>query len=194
MQRGWVNKELVLNSGVPGSRSLRLPDEWQASDLPSEIQWKVQRINAIAITPPHFHYTIHRREEFAFSQLAIFFSMQNDVWTVLILDSTRAWQDPSLLSKLFFPWNIQKNNSLSYLKTTFVSAVVNGGLSDYGDWGNCSSTCGVGVKERTRTCTNPPPSGGGGQCSGANKETQHCSSSPCPGRCTKQHHTYAVKP
>ena len=31
-------------------------------------------------------------------------------------------------------------------------------------------TCGAGQQEQSRTCTNPPPSDGGAQCLGSNKE------------------------
>ena len=43
-------------------------------------------------------------------------------------------------------------------------------------------TCGAGQQERFRTCTNPPPSNGGAQCSGSNKETRPCDNGPCKGR------------
>ena len=43
-------------------------------------------------------------------------------------------------------------------------------------------TCGAGQQERVRTCTNPPPSNGGAQCSGSNKETRDCDKEPCKGR------------
>ena len=41
---------------------------------------------------------------------------------------------------------------------------MNGG---YSKWtiSECSVTCGEGVKTLTRTCTNPPPSNGGKNCS-----------------------------
>jgi len=57
--------------------------------------------------------------------------------------------------------------------------VINGGWSKYGDWSECSVTCGAGQQERVRTCTNPPPSNGGAQCSGSNKETRKCDKGPC---------------
>ena len=43
-------------------------------------------------------------------------------------------------------------------------------------------TCGAGQQERLRTCTNPPPSNGGAQCTGPNKETRPCDNAPCKGR------------
>lgn len=63
-----------------------------------------------------------------------------------------------------------------------LSAAVNGGWSSFGPWGQCSATCGGGTQERSRTCTNPPPSGGGAQCVGPSKETQACNTHECPGR------------
>ncbi|KAL9952094.1 hypothetical protein ACROYT_G039301 [Oculina patagonica] len=56
---------------------------------------------------------------------------------------------------------------------------VNGGWSDFGDWGQCSAACGNGQQERSRTCTNPPPSHGGAQCSGPSKDTRTCNNGPC---------------
>ncbi len=49
---------------------------------------------------------------------------------------------------------------------------VNGGWSN---WGACSVSCGGGTQ--ARTCTNPPPSGGGADCVGPN--SQVCNTSPC---------------
>lgn len=39
---------------------------------------------------------------------------------------------------------------------------VDGGWSDFGDWSECSGSC--GIMTRRRTCTNPPPSNGGACC------------------------------
>ena len=41
---------------------------------------------------------------------------------------------------------------------------MNGGYSKWTS-SECSATCGEGVKTLTRTCTNPPPSNGGKNCS-----------------------------
>ena len=61
--------------------------------------------------------------------------------------------------------------------------VVNGGYSDWMPYGDCSQTCGGGVQIRERTCTDPPPSNGGEDCSGLgpNSTTRECNSQECPG-------------
>ena len=69
----------------------------------------------------------------------------------------------------------------SKTRPLFLSVAVDGGWSDYGPWRKCSSSCGEGFQERMRTCTNPPPSRGGAQCSGSHKEFQKCNDGPCPG-------------
>ena len=61
---------------------------------------------------------------------------------------------------------------------------VDGGWSEFGEWGECSKPCGGGEQSRSRTCTNPPPAPGGVECSGDDKETQACNDHPCPGKRT----------
>ncbi|XP_027054273.1 mucin-like protein [Pocillopora damicornis] len=57
-----------------------------------------------------------------------------------------------------------------------------GGYSNWGAWSQCSETCGKGSHTRTRTCTSPPPSAGGKDCSslGSDKETEECDAGGCP--------------
>lgn len=62
----------------------------------------------------------------------------------------------------------QANN---YAQMNFVSSV-NGNWSV---WSPCSASCGGGTQ--TRTCTNPAPSNGGADCSGAN--SQACNTDAC---------------
>ncbi|KAI8492290.1 hypothetical protein Bbelb_301870 [Branchiostoma belcheri] len=58
---------------------------------------------------------------------------------------------------------------------------VNGGWSNWGPWFDCSVTCGVGSRSRSRTCTNPVPSNGGADCVGSGQETEQCNTGvTCP--------------
>ncbi|XP_014673762.1 PREDICTED: fibrillin-1-like [Priapulus caudatus] len=56
----------------------------------------------------------------------------------------------------------------------------NGGWSQWGEFGACSSTCGTGLMVRRRTCSNPTPEGWGMQCHGSEIETETCNSQQCP--------------
>ena len=60
----------------------------------------------------------------------------------------------------------------------------NGGYAQWGDWSECSVTCGTGHRSRRRYCTNPPPSPGGKDCSGLGPDTltEECNSGGCPGK------------
>ena len=62
---------------------------------------------------------------------------------------------------------------------SFPSAAVDGGWSDFGDWSECNVKCGGGIKERRRTCTNPPPANDGQCCLGGNIEVESCNHEPC---------------
>ena len=59
---------------------------------------------------------------------------------------------------------------------------VNGMWSAWGEYSTCTKTCGTGQKSRTRTCTNPAPSGGGSTCPGSTSEMTDCNISSCPGK------------
>ena len=56
---------------------------------------------------------------------------------------------------------------------------LDGGWSDYGDWGECSRPCGGGTQSRSRTCTNPAPANGGKDCAGKSYEMKHCNMQAC---------------
>ncbi|XP_078378137.1 uncharacterized protein LOC144661308 isoform X1 [Oculina patagonica] len=58
---------------------------------------------------------------------------------------------------------------------------IDGNWSDWKDWSDCPVTCGGGVQNRSRTCTNPPPAFGGQSCPGSGDETRSCNEIPCPG-------------
>ncbi|XP_029193720.2 thrombospondin-1-like [Acropora millepora] len=51
-----------------------------------------------------------------------------------------------------------------------------GGWSNWSPWSRCLVSCGWGrrYRHRTRTCTNPPPSGGGKDCVGRSRQRRRC--------------------
>ena len=59
--------------------------------------------------------------------------------------------------------------------------LVDGGYTDFGDWSECSASCGEGTETRTRTCTSPAPAHGGADCVGESTETRPCKLADCPG-------------
>ena len=59
---------------------------------------------------------------------------------------------------------------------------VDGGLSDWSEWGLCTQTCGTGEEQRTRTCTNPTPLYGGNDCVGSLTDVQPCNTQQCPSK------------
>ena len=58
---------------------------------------------------------------------------------------------------------------------------MDGWWSDWSNWAECSVTCGVGQKKRTRACDSPPPAYGGGHCVGDDEKVVQCGGAPCPG-------------
>uniref|UniRef100_A0A3B4ZG32 Uncharacterized protein n=1 Tax=Stegastes partitus TaxID=144197 RepID=A0A3B4ZG32_9TELE len=59
---------------------------------------------------------------------------------------------------------------------------VDGALSPWGPWSPCSLSCGgLGLKTRSRGCTNPAPVHGGRDCQGPRQETTYCQAPDCPG-------------
>ncbi|XP_022796325.1 A disintegrin and metalloproteinase with thrombospondin motifs adt-1-like [Stylophora pistillata] len=59
---------------------------------------------------------------------------------------------------------------------------IDGNYTEWSEWPECSATCGGGLQNRTRNCTNPPPQYGGKECEGLGPavETQSCGSEKCP--------------
>ncbi|KAM7440987.1 hypothetical protein ABFA07_009879 [Porites harrisoni] len=57
---------------------------------------------------------------------------------------------------------------------------VDGQWSDWRDWEPCSTTCGAGNQQRTRSCTKPHPAFGGKECVGPSRESRSCQGIPCP--------------
>ena len=62
----------------------------------------------------------------------------------------------------------------------FVYCSVVGGFSTWSSWSECSVTCGGGIQQRNRSCTNPQPGNNGTKCMGLAHETRICASEMCP--------------
>merc|ERR1712054_3631 len=60
------------------------------------------------------------------------------------------------------------------------SSAVDGGWSNWGEYSECSVTCGGGTKTKTRACTNPAPANGGAKCEGKSTNSKECKTKPCP--------------
>lgn len=59
---------------------------------------------------------------------------------------------------------------------------VHGGLSPWSSWSSCSLSCGgLGLKTRTRACSQPASAHGGRDCQGPRQETTFCQAPQCPG-------------
>jgi len=59
-------------------------------------------------------------------------------------------------------------------------APVDGGYTEWGAWSACSASCGGGMRQRRRSCTNPPPANGGANCQGDAVESDACGTTACP--------------
>ena len=54
----------------------------------------------------------------------------------------------------------------------------------WSEWqtGTCTLTCGGGLQDKTRTCSNPAQANWGADCTGASTQQIPCNQDPCPGR------------
>ncbi|XP_033759819.1 coadhesin-like [Pecten maximus] len=57
---------------------------------------------------------------------------------------------------------------------------IDGNWSSWQNWNDCSTTCGGGIRNRTRNCDNPTPQHNGLDCVGPNSETSGCDEATCP--------------
>jgi len=60
---------------------------------------------------------------------------------------------------------------------------IDGGFSDWDEWGPCTVECGGGDQTTTRRCDNPAPEFGGLDCEGDFTNCQRCNLDPCPSTC-----------
>ncbi|XP_058944976.2 coadhesin-like [Pocillopora verrucosa] len=59
---------------------------------------------------------------------------------------------------------------------------IDGNYTQWTEWSDCGVTCGSGVQNRSRSCTNPTPQYDGKSCEdvGPADETKECNKNPCP--------------
>lgn len=75
---------------------------------------------------------------------------------------------------------------LSINHTLAALIAVHGTWDEWSPWSLCSSTCGRGYRDRTRSCK--PPQFGGDPCMGPEKQTKFCNIAVCPGEITQISH------
>ncbi|KAM4616042.1 hemicentin-1 [Polymixia lowei] len=71
-------------------------------------------------------------------------------------------------------------------RTITLKVQINGGYSNWEEWGPCSSTCGSGFQERLRLCNNPEPANGGRSCDGPSIDSRKCQVGLCPGEAPRK--------
>ena len=64
----------------------------------------------------------------------------------------------------------------------FQILLVDGGLTLWSSFTECSKSCGEGEKQRSRLCANPAPAYGGRNCEGHLNEKLPCKVKECPGK------------
>jgi hypothetical protein len=75
---------------------------------------------------------------------------------------------------------VNNNVDADYRDCNDMPYAINGGWSDWSDYGKCSAECGGGTSTRVRECNNPAPDPGGVECAGNASEDINCNDSPCP--------------
>ena len=79
-----------------------------------------------------------------------------------------------------------------YDLTLTVLPIIDCTWAQFGDWSQCSSTCGGGWKTRSRTVQEQAQNGGQ-PCHGQQQEIVDCNTHGCPGITTFLNHTYNIK-
>ncbi|KAK7077865.1 Semaphorin-5A [Halocaridina rubra] len=79
------------------------------------------------------------------------------------------------------PTPARGGNDCNGANTEVTNCTVHGGWTAWSSWSQCSATCGIAVKTRRRTCSNPEPRHGGRVCVGQERTEIYCHSlARCP--------------
>ncbi|XP_066538805.1 adhesion G protein-coupled receptor B1 isoform X1 [Hoplias malabaricus] len=105
-------------------------------------------------------------------------------WSVCSVTCGEGWQSRTRFC-VSVSYSTQCSGSLREQRACNNTAVcpaaliaVHGAWDEWSPWSLCSSTCGRGYRDRTRTCT--PPQFGGNACDGPTKQTKFCNIAVCP--------------
>lgn len=63
----------------------------------------------------------------------------------------------------------------------YAGGALDGGWTEWTTWEQCSTTCGVGLQRRERTCSNPRPKFVGKHCEGESSVYRLCNTKECTG-------------
>ncbi|XP_062836019.1 adhesion G protein-coupled receptor B1 isoform X4 [Anolis carolinensis] len=101
-------------------------------------------------------------------------------WSVCSTTCGEGWQTRTRFC-VSYSYSTQCSGPLREQRQCNNSAVcpVHGAWDEWSPWSLCSSTCGRGYRDRTRTCK--PPQFGGNPCEGPEKQTKFCNIALCPG-------------
>lgn len=84
----------------------------------------------------------------------------------------------------------KKHSIVNFTYPHVITIIVHGfwsSFGSFGEWSNCSESCGGGIKNRKRfrTCTDPPPSDKGNPCVGkaTDSEELNCNTEDCFRKC-----------
>ncbi|XP_036394736.1 adhesion G protein-coupled receptor B1 isoform X1 [Megalops cyprinoides] len=100
-------------------------------------------------------------------------------WSVCSVTCGEGWQSRTRFC-ISSSYSTQCSGPLREQRPCNNSAVcpVHGAWDEWSPWSLCSSTCGRGYRERTRTCK--PPQFGGDPCDGPPRQTKFCNIAVCP--------------
>ncbi|KAJ6661542.1 hypothetical protein lerEdw1_014452 [Lerista edwardsae] len=106
-------------------------------------------------------------------------------WSVCSTTCGEGWQTRTRFC-VSYSYSTQCSGPLREQRQCNNSAVcpVHGAWDEWSPWSLCSSTCGRGYRDRTRTCK--PPQFGGNPCEGPEKQTKFCNIALCPGKLAKK--------
>lgn len=123
-------------------------------------------------------------------QLLTFELSRSEVWSVLsvlhLLCEVGNLRRVPFMYNLWFKttvslWKNKKKTTSSKHLSLCYSCIVDGAWDEWTPWSLCSSTCGRGYRDRTRTCK--LPKNGGEPCRGPSRQTKFCNIAVCPGKC-----------